>query len=210
MSTTLQPPAPLLPRPADDALQSLRKATAALHLELDANLPLAQPGAGLADYAWHLRVLQSWLRGLVPRMAPLSGLLAGEVGPPPPRLDWLAQDLAACPPGLRGDTALPVPTLAMPPRRDEQAYAWGLSYVVEGSALGGQVLHRRLAEALAPHPLRYLLGQGAETGRRWRAFTTALQCHVRAADEVAVACAAAVGAFESLQRLYALRQKAFA
>lgn len=60
------------------------------------------------------------------------------------------------------------------------AYRWGVAYVVEGSQLGGAVLYKRLAQQLAPHPLRYLRGAGeAGPGPRWRAFMEALRAGVR-------------------------------
>jgi heme oxygenase len=76
-------------------------------------------------------------------------------------------------------------------------------YVIEGSQLGGAVLYERLRVRLAPHPLRYLKGDAAGPGPRWRAFTQALRADVRTAAEIADACAGACAAFDRILELHA-------
>jgi heme oxygenase len=77
-----------------------------------------------------------------------------------------------------------------------------VAYVVEGSQLGGAVLHKRLADQLAPHPLRYLAGAGeAGPGPRWRAFMLALRAQVQGEEEVAEACSGACDAFDRILAL---------
>ena len=80
-----------------------------------------------------------------------------------------------------------------------QAVRWGFAYVVEGSQLGGQVLYRQLAPRLAPHALRYLQGDGAATGARWKLFVAQLRQQVVSAPAVNAACDGAVAAFAALQ-----------
>jgi heme oxygenase len=80
-----------------------------------------------------------------------------------------------------------------------------VAYVVEGAQLGGAVLYQRLAASLAPHPLRYLRGDPAGPGPRWRMFMLALKEHVRSEDEIADACAGACAAFDRILALHALR-----
>jgi heme oxygenase len=82
------------------------------------------------------------------------------------------------------------------------AYRWGVSYVVEGSQLGGMVLYQRLKESLAPHPLRYLRGSAEGPGPRWRWFMLALKDAVKAPGDIDEACAGACDAFD---RILALR-----
>jgi heme oxygenase len=87
------------------------------------------------------------------------------------------------------------------------AYRWGVAYVVEGAQLGGAVLYQRLHEAMAPHPLRYLRGNPAGPGPRWRAFMLALKEHVTTEEEIADACTGACGAFDRILALHeALRR----
>ena len=81
---------------------------------------------------------------------------------------------------------------------DSAAYRWGVSYVIEGSRLGGAVLYRRLANQLAPHPLRYLRADGVAPGPRWQHFLRALRAHVQGAPAIAEACRGACDAFDSL------------
>ena len=89
------------------------------------------------------------------------------------------------------------------PAAASAAYRWGVCYVIEGSQLGGAVLYQRLHERLAPHPLRYLKGDAAGPGPRWRASCrrcAAQRAHAGA--KIADACAGACAAFD---RILALR-----
>lgn len=172
-----------------DILDALRQATSSLHAQVDQCLPLARPSPSLADYRSHLRMLQTWLHRLA------------HIEPAPPALAahraQLAEDLAACEALLPSDAAThtPVPPtrMARPP-----AFVWGVSYVLEGSRLGGRELYRQLAERLAPHPLNYLQGAGEQTGAHWKAFLTQLRAQAFGPAEVRSACDGAVDAFETL------------
>jgi heme oxygenase len=71
------------------------------------------------------------------------------------------------------------------------AYVLGARYVVEGSALGGRGLARRLDGLLGPGTLagrRFFSGHGAETGAVWRGYLDRLS----AAPETPAARAAAI------------------
>jgi heme oxygenase len=78
---------------------------------------------------------------------------------------------------------------------------WGVCYVVEGSQLGGAVLYQRLHARLAPHPLRYLKGDAAGPGPRWRTFMLALRQQVCTPAEIAETCAGACAAFDRILSL---------
>lgn len=181
------------------ALEALRQATASRHEQLDGGLPLALPDAGLAEYAQHLQLLRDWL-------APMNAWLAcfddGPQGPAGlPAVDRMAL--------LEADLLEPGMTLRAPlrvdpwPARASAAYRWGVLYVVEGAQLGGAVLYQRLHAAMAPHPLRYLRGDPAGPGPRWRAFMLALKEQVTTPEEIADACAGACGAFDRILTLHA-------
>jgi heme oxygenase len=183
--------------PGTDPLAALRSATASRHEELDSGLPIGAPDASLGDYAAHLAMLRAWL---VPLQAWLDGFQDGPHFDQAGRLALIDQDLAdqgmpAAP--LAADPAAPWPSAASP------AYRWGVCYVVEGSQLGGAVLFQRLHDRLAPHPLRYLKGDAAGPGPRWRVFMQALRAHVHGPAEIDEACAGACAAFDSI---LALRQ----
>jgi heme oxygenase len=171
---------------AADPLQALRSATQALHAQLDSQLPLAQPtdaGQSLLRYHQHLQVLHGWLSDLAP---PLERTGWGQG-----LLESLRADLADA--GLPGEAA----GQASPPSHAEAA-AWGIAYVVEGSQLGGRVLHQRLRRAGVAVPLRYLDGRGADTGAHWHRFLQALRAALARPDDVAEASGAACWAFEDL------------
>lgn len=177
-----------------DALAALRAATDSRHQQLDSGLPIGAPDATLDDYARHLRMLQAWL-------APLQAWLAGfDDGPRfdhGGRLALIAADLAE--PGMPGAVvSMPTTATAAWPAQASAAWRWGVNYVIEGSQLGGAVLYGRLSERLAPHPLRYLKGDAAGPGPRWRAFMQGLREHVRTPAEIADACAGACAAFDSI------------
>jgi heme oxygenase len=199
-------------------LQALRSATAALHTLLDSNLRIGQADAGVADYATHITLLAAWLQALEPH---LNALNAGGLGfdfSPSSRRQALQADLQDLQhfQHLQGPTAQPhgaapgtgaAPSvaashqaalaLALHPTQAD-AVRWGFAYVVEGSQLGGQVLYRQLAHRLAPHPLRYLQGDGAGTAARWRQFVAMLREQVASPAAVQAACDGAVAAFKGL------------
>jgi heme oxygenase len=179
----------------DDPLSALRSATASRHEELDSGLPIGALDVSLSDYAAHLAMLHAWL-------APLQAWLAGfDDGPSfdqTGRLALLERDLAE-----QGMPAAPVALGAVAdwPLDASPAWRWGVYYVIEGSQLGGAVLYQRLHERLAPHPLRYLKGDDAGPGPRWRAFMQALREHVRTPQDIIDASAGACAAFDGILAL---------
>ena len=176
-----------------DPLTALRAATASRHAALDAGLPIGAPDASLHDYIAHLVLLRTWL---VPLHAWLAGFADGPQSDFSSRLAWIDADLAEAEYASPGTpAAAPWPATASP------AYRWGVHYVIEGSQLGGAVLYDRLRERLAPHPLRYLKGDDAGPGPRWRVFTQALRAGVRTPAEIADACAGACAAFDRILEL---------
>jgi heme oxygenase len=182
-----------------DPVAALRSATASRHQELDSGLPIGQPDASLHDYAAHLAMLRAWL---APLQAWLMGFTDGPRFDQAGRLALIEQDLAE--PGM---PVAPVPASALPgggpdwPANASPAWRWGVCYVIEGSQLGGAVLYQRLHERLAPHPLRYLKGDAAGPGPRWRAFMQALREHVRSPQEILDASAGACAAFDRILAL---------
>jgi heme oxygenase len=170
---------------------ALRAATAERHDELDAHTPLAAQQVDLHAYGEHLHLLEQWL-------APIPGWLAGFADGPrlPDYLGAIRADLAH--PSLAEMVLVPVALDSEPwPQQASAAYRWGVCYVVEGSQLGGAVLYKRLAPALAPHPLAYLRGAGSP-GPRWQQFLGALRAQLTEPQEIADACRGATDAFDSL------------
>ena len=172
-----------------DILDALRQATAPLHAQVDQCLPLARPSPTLSDYRSHLRVLNDWLHQLAHIEPALPALATHRI--------QLAGDLAACEALLPPDAVTHSPAVSTKTARSP-AFAWGVSYVLEGSRLGGRVLYRQLAERLAPHPLNYLQGAGEQTGTHWKAFIAQLRAQAFSPAEIRSACDGAVHAFETL------------
>jgi len=180
-----------------DALTALRAATGARHERLDSGMPLARPAPDLTDYAAHLTMVRDWL---LPLQAWLRGFDDGPQAAltPVERIGVIEADLAE--PGMppRREPRSAVAPAGGWPLDASAAYRWGVCYVIEGSQLGGKVLYGRLAERLAPHPLRYLRGEDAGPGPRWRAFMLALKAEVTTPQQIADACAGACAAFDSI------------
>lgn len=186
-----------------DIMAALRGATARRHEILDSGMPLSRSDPTLADYRDHLILLRAWL-------APLETWLADfKDGPqdkallaPVSRTALIDADLAD-PATPKGGIAPAAPMLAIS-AGNSAAYRWGVLYVIEGSQLGGTVLYRRLADRLAPHPLRYLSGDGVPPGPRWGVFMAALRAEVRSGEQIAQACDGACHAFDALLEIAGL------
>jgi heme oxygenase len=178
-----------------DPLAALRAATASRHASLDAGLPISAADASLRDYTAHLVLVRTWL---VPLHAWLADFADGPQFDHALRLARIDADLADA-----GYASPGIPDGAAWPAAASPAYRWGVQYVIEGSQLGGAVLYERLRERLAPHRLRYLKGDAAGPGPRWRGFMQALRAGVRAPAEIADACAGACAAFDRILGLRA-------
>lgn len=182
-----------------DVLAALRRATASRHERLDSGLPLSSLDATLADYTHHLELLRAWLLPLHAWSQDADGPQAAGFS----AASYLALIEADLADPLLAPHRAATTLHAVPWSQDAGvAYRWGVAYVVEGSQLGGAVLHKRLAERLAPHPLRYLHGAGEQgPGPRWRAFMQALRTEVITPAATAEACAGACDAFDRILAL---------
>lgn len=188
------------------ALAALRERTREQHIALEGRLRLGSPDAGRAQYAGHVAAMWGWLQ-------PLESLLwhahpwptAVEPDARSGKSAWLQTDILAA----REDGFLRAGPELCGHDSDltDSAVRFGWAYVIEGSMLGGQVLHKRLAGKLQPWPMRYLQGYGAEGGRRWREFLAALSSEVRTPHQVQAAGDGAVQAFRSIN-LWLQRQGA--
>jgi heme oxygenase len=183
-----------------DVLAALRVATGSRHALIDSVMPLSADAPTLRDYRLHLQLIAAWL-------APLERWLARfEDGPQRAvsfiaRMPLIERDLADPSLRVQNDTFEAIGAVgheAVAPDAGDAAYRWGSCYVIEGSQLGGTVLYRRLHDMLAPHPLRYLSGDGVPPGPRWKDFLDAMRRDVRAPHDIARACDGARDAFDRL------------
>ena len=181
-----------------DVLTALRDATAILHARLDAGIDLDRHLASPAAYA---RFLSAML-GIV---APLEAMLD--------RFDWQAAGLAPDAarwrtPLLRNDLRFlglspteldSLPIAPSPPRFATRDAAFGALYVLEGSALGGQLILRRAEASLGLGPERgasFHASLGRPVGENWRRFRQALALHCA---DAGAACDAARDSFHRLE-----------
>jgi heme oxygenase len=177
-----------------DAVTTLRTATRDHHQRVDHLMDLArmqEPG----HYARVLQILDAFLAGWEP--AVLAALPARWHGwlRARSRRAFLRRDMQDL-----GVAALPPVNFA--PLRDAAA-AWGAIYVMEGSALGGQLISRTLARAGldAAHGAAYFHGWGEATGAMWREVRELLASGLQAQQALAHACEAARQTFDGLSLL---------
>lgn len=150
-------------------LLRLREETRALHAEVEALVPMLDPSLGLEVYGEFLAALWGVHRPLEQQLDRVDGLR--DVVPDLDRRfksEALGADLAAL--GVDVDQ---LPLAHGGPALDTIARALGCMYVLEGSTLGGQHIHRHLRAVLpvaASEASRFLTCYGAATGSMWNAF----------------------------------------
>ena len=150
-------------------LLRLRDETRALHAEVEALVPMLAPSLQLDVYREFLAALWGVHRPLEEQLGGVDGLRDAV-----PDLEQrfkseaLAADLAAL-----GIDAEQLSVTRDGPALDSIARALGCMYVLEGSTLGGQHIHRHLRVVLpvaASEASRFLTCYGAATGRMWNSF----------------------------------------
>lgn len=172
-------------------LSELRLTTKAKHDILDKIMPLAKSDANLADYVNHLQILSAWLTPLEKWLARFTD---GPQSQATPGFMCYSNALQVDLNEAGITSAIPTHTATWP-NSENSAYRWGISYVIEGSQLGGEFLYKRLSTRLAPHKLGYL--QNKHTGR-WNEFLQAIAVNVTTSTQIANACAGAIDAFDAL------------
>jgi heme oxygenase len=184
-----------------DLLPRLRRCTRPLHddiealLGLEAPMPIARYGRILRGFHEFLQLWEPRVRHALP--APLRPWFDDRG-----RAGFAARDLTAL--AVPDDDALRAAARASQPRirLDSPAAAIGSLYVIEGSALGGQVLTPRLLAAHGLTPERgaaYFNGFGARTGAMWREFRQFADAQAgQDAASRAMACRAAIQTFKAL------------
>jgi heme oxygenase (biliverdin-IX-beta and delta-forming) len=172
----------------------LRTATHAHHERVDALMDLSRMHER-SHYVRVLRVLDAFLAGWEPAVI---AVLPARWHP------WLrARSRRAL---LRRDLhqlgVVPAAAVRFGPLRDAAA-GWGSIYVMEGSALGGQLIARTLARAGldASHGAAYFHGWGEATGAMWREVRELLASELQAPAALDEACQAARQTFDALSLL---------
>jgi heme oxygenase len=197
-----------------DVLTALRAATESRHSILDKEMPLSREAPTLPDYRDHLLILRAWLQPLETWLNQFDDGPQREASlPRADRLALIDADLAhpsmpVMTASAQAQALYGTPQSVIAPATDNCFYRWGISYVIEGSQLGGVVLQRRLAARLAPHPLRYLSGGGdndagnTSPGQIWTQFLSNLRADVVDGPAVSQACNGACHAFDRILALH--------
>jgi len=190
-----------------DLLPRLRHCTGPLHdriealLQLEAPMPLGRYGRIIRGFHEFLQLWEQRVRFALPEH--LHAWFDERRRSP-----FAAHDIAAL--NIPDDPALRQAARAAQAaiRMDGPAVALGALYVIEGSALGGQVLTPRLAANLGLTPergARYFHGFGNRTGAMWREFRELAQREVGTqAHDQSDACRGAVQTFKALIDTFAV------
>jgi heme oxygenase len=198
-STTVPPLHPAdLPRPplaAAGPLAVLRAATHDRHERIDALMNLGrmrEPGR----YPRVLQAFDAFLAGWEPAVA---AALPERFEPwlqARSRRPFLQSDLRAL--------GLPSAQPVVPPVLASAGAAWGSVYVMEGSALGGRVIARTLADMGldAEHGAAYFHGWGDATGAMWREARERLASELAEPGALVQACEGACATFDTLSTLF--------
>jgi heme oxygenase len=157
-----------------DTLASLRQATAGHHARIESLIGLGGP-FGRHHYGRVLQGFGAFLHGWEPAVARAL---------PRPLLPWFARGRRA----FLIDRDLTVLGLPMPgrgiavvPELADRAEALGSLYVMEGSALGGQLIAASLRHRLridAENGGAYFNGCGSGTAARWREYRQLAQSYL--------------------------------
>lgn len=164
------PPVVANPTPT---LTAIRAATGELHARLDDALTIAGPDPGPEEYAIHVAAMLGWTEPIEAALAQAEWPAALEIERRLVKSRWLTDDLHTA--GLDDAAIAALPRCRMLPPLDTAARRYGVLYVLEGSTLGGRVLHRRLTDRMPAWPLAALVGYGRATGPLWSIFVANIE-----------------------------------
>ena len=203
-----------LDEPEKNALASLRNATTARHRILEGVLPLATQPLEVALYSRALTGFEVFLQAWEPRLRsalPLRlhawlttrsryELVRGDI-------DSLRCERMRITSSLKEACVASVNGIELGGACATYA-AFGSMYVLEGSALGGQVIARAARNSLDIHAHNggaYFNGFGAATAARWRSFLGLLDAEVGSEPiPCAAASKAAEQTFDALIRIFTM------
>lgn len=155
----------------------LREATQPQHKLLEAVTRLPQSLESAEDLQRVLVTFLGYYTALDPVLHVASqGVVPAEVADRPWRSRVLRQDLIAM--GLDDEDLAEIPVCVRIPAKLTCYPAWGIHYVVEGSALGGKVIssHMKNHSSLTgwDGKLRFFNMYGSDTTSRWKRFMAEL------------------------------------
>ena len=171
------------------AWQFLRESTASAHAELE-SAPINRrlfaddfSKAELGDLLRRFVTVYRPLEAALTQGEPAHSLIYTQ------RLPMLLEGLAALEKEVPSYD-LPVPKLADIPSRI------GAFYVIEGSAMGGQLIHRHLITRHPREALGFFIPHGNNTAERWRNFLTDIEIYLAQPGSIEAARAGARDTFQ--------------
>ena len=176
-------------------MHRLRVETRAAHERLEESIDLT----ALTATPDHYRALISRFYGFHAAIEPLLRAALTDIYAPVERASLLALDLKAL--GVSDACLDAIPLCDALPRLTSPARAFGVAYVLEGSALGGQIVGRIVRDRLGydrEHGVAFFLGAGRHIGEDWRAFGHACDAYFADRDGQAEAIQAANETFEAM------------
>ena len=149
----------------------LKSATADLHVEVESTLDLDKITKDVAAYSEVILILYLVFDCTYKELSDIDFQpLKIDLGNIRRRRDWLAADLRVL------AMALPAPQ-SLGFELPSSGHGFGCLYVLEGSALGGRVISKRVKQTLGLGPATggaYFHGLGRQTASHWSDFLTAL------------------------------------
>lgn len=189
-----------LARTGGGALEELRGATSHCHRRLEKRLNVARRFADRSAYRAYLECLFGYHSPFEQCLTrhPVRHVLPDHAERR--KAGLLASDLAAL--GATADSIEALPHCPKMPLGQDEAAALGSLYVLEGATLGGQVLLPIVEQRLqltSYAGASYLGSYGANVPAMWQRFCAALEGWCTDGARRAMAAAAAVATFESLE-----------
>ena len=208
----------MLDEPQKTALTSLRDATAVRHRILESLLPLSTPPLEVALYSRALSGFEVFLQAWEPHLRSALPVRLHAWLTTRSRYELVRGDIE----NLRCErtpitASLKEACIALVNGIDlggacATYAAFGSMYVLEGSALGGQVIAKAARDSLDIHEHNggaYFNGSGAATAARWRSFLGMLEAEVgREPTPCAAASKAAEQTFDALIRIFTMLRHA--
>jgi heme oxygenase len=183
----------------------LRERTTLLHRRAETALDLMNPSLSAEQYFGVLRLFHALYSQLEPAIVAHPGwAVLGLDMSARNKLPLLEQDLAFMEerlPRKPAASSFSKQCGLLVPWLDTFAAVLGAAYVLEGSTLGGVIVHRHLSTVLGLDQGRgasFFSCYGSETGARWKEFLAALERTSLEADDMERAVSAAVRTFEYL------------
>ncbi|MCP5144902.1 MAG: biliverdin-producing heme oxygenase [Gammaproteobacteria bacterium] len=176
---------------------ALRKVTALHHERVELLMPVSRESVGLPEYLEFLGLMAEWVAQIECWIGhhPSTGIWQSRL-PFIRRYSRLVADLEASEHPVPRTMKCHFSAIALWPQ--DEAFYWGVRYVIEGSRLGGRMLYRKLSEQHVASAMRFL-AEDELLAQQWRDLRQVMEVRIRSMFDLEVACTGAVAAFGMLE-----------